>query len=67
MLRYDWRWCPVCQGDTHHTICKDLIICNAHHDQDEIAELIQQKSREAGDADHKDERPVQLCVSSLQP
>lgn len=38
-MTYGWRFCPVCKGETHHTICKDRIICNACHTESEVKQL----------------------------
>ena len=36
MVDYDYKWCPICKGETHHTITKDRIICNACHTEEEV-------------------------------
>ena len=46
MPTYGWRWCPICRDNTHHTILRGAIICNAHHTEEELKALTERKRRE---------------------
>lgn len=40
---YGWKWCPLCDSNSHHTIIDGAIICNAHYTEEELNELIERK------------------------
>jgi hypothetical protein len=45
MLRYGWRYCPVCKDDTHHTILNSFIFCNlCIESEEELEELLRRDS-----------------------
>jgi len=43
MLTYGWKYCPICNGETHHTITDSLVICNGCHTEEGALKIMDEK------------------------